>query len=186
MQQAIIFHAKMGSFRDTSFYNKDGEICNQDNIRQIWQDSGSTFDKGYCRVGSVEVTSARLPSDLTVNDDQANPLEQAYCKSQNCQEPWDPVNRSRSTSVGDIILLGDTFYIVASFGFDQIDGLIHPEPKTWTSCEMYHNHLIALKDGRYAGFLPGLKRTASFQSKAEVRLAIDSCIDGHIKQAERV
>jgi hypothetical protein len=48
---------------------------------------------------------------------KASSLEDAFIKSQNIDEPWNPYNPCRSTSVGDIIQDDDNFHIVMKEGF---------------------------------------------------------------------
>jgi hypothetical protein len=49
---------------------------------------------------------------------EADSLEDAFIKSQNQENPWNPVNPCRSTSVGDVIQNDDgEFHMVLGVGF---------------------------------------------------------------------
>lgn len=56
----------------------------------------------------------------------ASSVEEAFKSSQNGEEPWNPFNPGRSTSVGDVIQDGDSFFMVCGMGFEE---LIAPEEK---------------------------------------------------------
>lgn len=58
---------------------------------------------------------------------EATSLDYAYYLSQNFDEPWNPTNPCRSTSVGDVIQSDDGFFMVCSFGFKQVDAADAPE-----------------------------------------------------------
>ena len=50
----------------------------------------------------------------------AQSLEEAFRLSQNDDEPWNPYNPCRSTSVGDVIHGDEAFYMVAGTGFTEL------------------------------------------------------------------
>ena len=52
---------------------------------------------------------------------EASSLEDAYTKSQNDENPWNPHNPCRSTSVGDVIQDDSGFYMVLGMGFRHLD-----------------------------------------------------------------
>lgn len=52
---------------------------------------------------------------------EADGLEQAYQLSQNGDQPWNPTNPCRSTSVGDIIQSDDAFHMVCGVGFRTLE-----------------------------------------------------------------
>lgn len=52
---------------------------------------------------------------------QAESVEDAFMKSQNLEGDWNTVNPCRSTSVGDIILDNDDFYMVLGSGFKLLE-----------------------------------------------------------------
>lgn len=54
---------------------------------------------------------------------EAESLEAAYCHSQNPGPQWEYAN-TRSTSVGDVIQDGDSFFMVCGMGFKE---LVTPE-----------------------------------------------------------
>ncbi len=51
---------------------------------------------------------------------EADSLEEAYMKSQNSSETWNPTNPCRSTSVGDVIQGDNGFHMVCGIGFKQL------------------------------------------------------------------
>jgi len=51
---------------------------------------------------------------------EASSLEDAYALSQNIDQPWNPTNPCRSTSVGDVIQSDEGFFFVKGFGFDNL------------------------------------------------------------------
>lgn len=53
----------------------------------------------------------------------AENLEDAYKKSQNIDETWNPKNPCRSTSVGDVLEIPEGFYMVCNTGFKLLDKL---------------------------------------------------------------
>lgn len=70
------------------------------------------------------------PSKFTETDSQpreyagfveAISLEDAYVKSQNDENSWNPYNPCRSTSVGDVIQDDSGFHMVLSSGFRQLE-----------------------------------------------------------------
>lgn len=50
-------------------------------------------------------------------------LDDAFVKTQNIDKPWDPMGKHRSTTVGDIIERKGRFYMVAAFGFEELEAL---------------------------------------------------------------
>jgi hypothetical protein len=50
-------------------------------------------------------------------------LEQIFFETQNLDEPWHPRIAHRSTSVGDVVKVGDDFWVVASIGFTKLNNL---------------------------------------------------------------
>lgn len=94
-----VFHGK--SFRDSTLAEMKGKAA----IHQL------ILADGYHRVAAVE----------------ADDLEKAYELTNNIDRPW-PENegveaiggRFRSTSVGDLMLMGEDFYVVAGIGFEKI------------------------------------------------------------------
>lgn len=57
---------------------------------------------------------------------QAEDLDDAYTKSQNLINDWNPINPCRSTSVGDVIQDDKEFYLVCGMGFKQIHNINIP------------------------------------------------------------
>lgn len=51
---------------------------------------------------------------------EASSLEEAFAKSQNLDEPWNPVFPCRSTSVGDVIQDDNGLHMVCNIGFKQL------------------------------------------------------------------
>lgn len=51
----------------------------------------------------------------------ANSIEEAFVNSQNIVNDWNPINPCRSTSVGDVIVSDEGFYMVLSIGFKLLD-----------------------------------------------------------------
>jgi len=96
-----VFHSK--DFRDSSMYGY-GEF-DKNFIKNM-------FDEGkYESVAFVDTQD----------------LEEAYMKTNHMEQSWTEnegvkalVERTRSTSVGDIIMKADGMYIVASHGFDKL------------------------------------------------------------------
>ena len=52
---------------------------------------------------------------------EASSLEDAFAKSQNGDNPWNPYQPCRSTSVGDVIQDNSGFYMVLGLGFRHFD-----------------------------------------------------------------
>jgi hypothetical protein len=46
--------------------------------------------------------------------------EDAYAKSQNLDGYWNEETPCRSTSVGDVVMMDDHYYLVKSIGFEDI------------------------------------------------------------------
>jgi hypothetical protein len=52
---------------------------------------------------------------------EASDLEDAYAKSQNQEQSWNPTNPCRSTSVGDVIQSDAGFFMILGMGFRHLD-----------------------------------------------------------------
>jgi hypothetical protein len=52
---------------------------------------------------------------------QASSLDEAYSLSQNFDKNWNELNPCRSTSVGDVIRGEEGFFLVAGFGFKELN-----------------------------------------------------------------
>lgn len=52
---------------------------------------------------------------------QASSLDEAYFLSQNFDKNWNELNPCRSTSVGDVIRGKEGFFLVAGFGFKELN-----------------------------------------------------------------
>lgn len=66
----------------------------------------------YWRTKSVDFDTCELVAVF-----QNNSLDAAYSMTQNIDEPWRRDRPYRSTSVGDVIVLNGSRYIVDTFGF---------------------------------------------------------------------
>jgi hypothetical protein len=96
-QTATLFHAQ--NTRDSMFFG-DNDIYNSTKAIEAFK-TGDYKEVGW----------------FTVLDNSINSLEAVYHASQNIREPWClPVKRS--TSVGDIVQIDNTLWIVASCGFE--------------------------------------------------------------------
>lgn len=105
-----IFQASETLFRDSCDYRRGGRFFNQ--------------AKAIAAVATRETTGAYKFAgaiDCPVGDRNAV-LEHAYSRSQNGEIAWNLTTPCRSTSVGDILMIDEDAYIVASFGFDKLDG----------------------------------------------------------------
>jgi len=60
------------------------------------------------------VYTFELPSD-----DLESQLEEVFFQSQNLEEAWNEESPCRSTSVGDVVRFGNTYWIVAGQGFHK-------------------------------------------------------------------
>lgn len=95
--KATIWHCE--NTRDSFSYARDGKWFNLHKAFQTF------LDGDYTKVATIEAAS----------------LNDAYARSQNIEENWNPSNPCRSTSVGDIIEFDDKFFIVACVGFEELD-----------------------------------------------------------------
>lgn len=68
----------------------------------------------------------------------AESLEEAYTKSQNIEDVWNPTNPCRSTSVGDVIQDDNGFHLVCGVGFKQLT-LLAMIIIFLSSCQTYTN-----------------------------------------------
>jgi hypothetical protein len=98
MAHAELYFASERIFRDSLFYRKDSPIFSADTAR-------AALERGdYRKV-------AEMPW-------QGDP-EAVWCAAQNIDEPWcSPPERSMS--VGDIVVVGEDRWIVASLGFEKL------------------------------------------------------------------
>jgi hypothetical protein len=76
-------------------------------------DIAKVFNRKYRLAGIIEV-----PSELAA--DVNGGLEYVFDESQNHSKDWNPKAPCRSTSVGDVVKVGDDYYIVAGIGYDPM------------------------------------------------------------------
>lgn len=98
-----LYHANEMIFRDSLFYRGEGKIF--DKTRALKE-----FPENYVIVGEFRVNDGAI----------LDMLEVVYEQTQNIDKPWNCKNPCRSTSVGDIAVIEDCLYIVASFGFERL------------------------------------------------------------------
>ena len=103
MIQVKIWHAD--NTRDSFFYRENGNIYNMAQAKKAYD----TWL--YEMVSDMHFTEAK---------NHVEALDQAYAFSQNLDRPWRAGKPCRSTSVGDILEVENTLYIVAPMGFDEI------------------------------------------------------------------
>lgn len=104
-----LFHAQ--NVIDSFMYRRDGSIYNQHNAMKA------------CIEGQYKPVCAwKLPSNTVESEEKRDAvLENIFRVTQNIDEPWSK-DRHRSTSVGDIVRIGDDkLYIVASCGFEALN-----------------------------------------------------------------
>jgi hypothetical protein len=106
-----IFHADDALFIMSSLYRVNGAVFNAATARKIFETSALTPCR-YIHVATLNIDAA------TTTD----ALEAAFAHSQNVDGPWG-ASPCRSTSVGDILRIGDDLHIVAGVGFDRLPPL---------------------------------------------------------------
>jgi hypothetical protein len=111
---ATVYHAQ--NTRDSMFYG-DNDIYNAVTAFEAFK-SGDYIEVAKFPVRNVvldelkDILSGQLSQPAEIVDD----LEQIYIATQNIHSPW-CVPPKRSTSVGDIVKIDNTLWIVASCGF---------------------------------------------------------------------
>lgn len=108
----ILYHASEDLFRDSLAYREDGSIFNKD--RAVAEFNAGNYE---------EVATFVFPFDKAVGELIDRSLTSIFASTQNNVSAWRPANPTRSTSVGDIIKVGEELYIVASCGFDKLPTL---------------------------------------------------------------
>lgn len=97
-----VFHASENIFRDSLFYQEDGTIYNS-------IDAVTNFINGkYYFAGELTIFS----------EDVDYILDMSFQLSQNINSQW--MKGQRSSSVGDLFQIGESLYIVSSFGFVKL------------------------------------------------------------------
>jgi hypothetical protein len=94
---------------DSLFYGKTSEIFNQNDAAQ------QMLAGQYEKVAEIAVPTKFYGSD------PLDILEKVYESTQNLDKPWNSQKPCRSLSVGDIVILDNVSYIVASCGFDKME-----------------------------------------------------------------
>lgn len=115
--KVLVYHADEEIFRDSMMYRFDGEIFDTERaLDRFYHIHVLADDKsGYSYVGEVYVDDYHTADDIPV-------LERAWFKTQNLEEHWNKTKPCRSTSIGDIFKIDNKVYIVASCGFDLLEG----------------------------------------------------------------
>lgn len=75
----------------------------------------------YHAVGPRRFTETDIQPREYAGFVEAVSLEDAYTKSQNDENPWNPYNPCRSTSVGDVIQDDSGFYMVLGMGWRHLE-----------------------------------------------------------------
>lgn len=101
------------------------------------------------RMEPFEPEKFELVTTLDVHSDGEEGLEEAYRRTQNIDSAWRPQQPCRSTSVGDVMASGGKFYVVASFGFEEL-------PVATTSSVRQGFVIAHNDDGVYLGNALGL------------------------------
>ena len=77
---------------------------------------------------AVDLDSYKAVAEVVVADDSIDSLESAYERTNHIDRNWQEnagvnplVSQARSTSVGDVIQVGDEFYGVSSCGFKKVE-----------------------------------------------------------------
>jgi hypothetical protein len=112
--QVKVFHAKTNFFRTSVVYNSD--LAARKYIAE-------QFKTRYEEVAEVDVD---VPGGRTTT----GILDEAFGRTQNIDHPWvmnegvsSSATHKRSSSVGDVFLFDNRYYIVAQFGFDDVTDL---------------------------------------------------------------
>lgn len=100
--KAILFHASDDIFSDSLRFRAGGGYGEKQAIENF-------NDGKYEEVATFDIQ----------NFDSSS-LEYIYASSQNIDSDWRPDSPTRSTSVGDIVKVGEQLYIVASCGFQPL------------------------------------------------------------------
>ncbi|HEY9790420.1 MAG TPA: hypothetical protein V6D22_08475 [Candidatus Obscuribacterales bacterium] len=96
-----VFHSRDDFFVHALDYGIDGTTKKQ--IRKAF------YQGQYKQVHTFERPAEPLEQQL----------EEIFHDSQNLDEAWHPTSNCRSTSVGDLVKVLGTFWIVAPMGFDK-------------------------------------------------------------------
>jgi hypothetical protein len=82
----------------------------------------------YHCTGDDKFTEVEVQTREYVGYVECHDLESAFALSQNVIENWNPLNPSRSTSIGDVIVADDGAYMVLGQGFRLLDDLSNLKP----------------------------------------------------------